>query len=133
MYAPGQTNLPPPTPQCSAIYVVELPYGKTSQKYGQSIPDHDPHLAKDFTIPLISPDVVLALRLAHPDVLVPFTPVVLGLLEVEGPPQREFHDIHRTKEDNGCEYGIGILMESRILKVMVVEGDEYCQADQCKS
>ena len=76
--------------------------------------------------------MVLALGLAHPYILIPFTPIILSLLEVKSPPQREFHNVHGPEENNGCEDGIGILMECRILKVMIVEGDEYCQADQGK-
>ena len=38
--------------------------------------------------------------------------------------QVELHDIHAAEENNGGEQSIRVLVEGRILKVVVVEGDE---------
>ena len=38
--------------------------------------------------------------------------------------QVQFHHIHAARKDNGGQYRVGVLMEGRILKIVVIERDE---------
>lgn len=45
-------------------------------------------------------------------------------------PELHFHGVHAAQDNDNGQDGIGVLMEDRILKVMIVERDEDRQAGQ---
>ena len=56
--------------------------------------------------------------------------LVLVLTLLQPRPQVQFHYIHAAGKDDGCKYGVGILVEGGILKVVVIECDKNGEREE---
>ncbi len=73
----------------------------------------------------------LLTRYARYSISLPLKSMLLRAL-AKGRAERKFHNEHASEDNDGCEEGVGILMERGVLQVVVVEGYEDCEGDEAE-
>lgn len=104
--------------------IVQMPGSEAAQKYTQAKGNHLPHRAQDLLVSLVF--LVLYCFCAT----TPLGVCCLSLLRAKPWPDVDFHDIHSSEQDDGCENGICGLVEGRVLEVVIVECNEQSKRDQ---
>lgn len=125
---PRKTNVPPPSPQSAAIFVVDVPECESSQEYGKSITDHDPHESESLSVPLILTLLFLLLSLCD-DILLLHRSLCLPL-RFQSRADVDFHDVHGAEKNNRSQEGVHVLVECWVLEVVVVSSDEDGKGNQ---
>ena len=124
--APGETYLMPPATQLTTVLVVHSPQGEAHEKYAEAVRHHLPHSHQDLVVPRATVNIE------------PVRTSILGVLCCKGAwlpdvwfqSEVELHQVHHLEQNNCCQYGINSLVKTRILKIVVVEGDEQSQSCQ---
>ena len=122
---PGKTNRAAIPTDLRAIDVVQAPDEETAQKHAQSVYHHEPHSLECLQVAHIL--VVLALLgrngKSHPLAC----QAVLFRRVAPSRSEGRFHGVHAAEDDDGGQGRVCILVEDWVLKIVVVQGDEYSE------
>ena len=118
--APRHTHFPPPFDELRAVLVVKMPDCKTSQEDAEPESDHLPHNSKRCQITLILASLDSCYTSVRPGVR------CFAFLGAEFGPDVDFHDINGAEQYNSREEGVCVLVETRVLQIVVVDGNTDC-------
>lgn len=123
-YAPGKPYVSSQPSPLRAIDIVKVPDGKSAKEEGQPKGNHPPH-------GLQNGQISLGLRLgpaasvgSSGGRLPTITSAFIVRRTSPSGTKTDFHKVHASSEDHDGKERVCVLMKERILKVMIVQGDE---------